>query len=83
MVTKGDFTVCLCATVWRTDRDSDFQRHVFVLQNQVKASEHASIGSIGDLGLHVHLAKNSADLIEQFRDFLVDVDADILTGWNI
>jgi hypothetical protein len=34
-------------------------------------------------GLVLHPCKDSAGLIEAFRDFIVDVDADLLTGWNI
>lgn len=82
-VTKGDFTVCLCATIWRTDQENCFERHVFALENKIPLDDRSKIGQVEGLGLQVHRAKNSADLIEQFRDFLVEVDVDILTGWNI
>lgn len=81
--TKGDFTSCICATVWRVDR-SESQLHVFVLDDRISDTTLAR-SALKDLGLRgvLHWCHSSANLIEAFRDFLVQVDADIITGWNI
>jgi DNA polymerase elongation subunit (family B) len=81
--TKGDFTSCLCATVWRVDR-SESQLHVFVLDDRIsdKAAAKTALKELNLKGV-LHWCATSAHLIESFRDFLVQVDADIITGWNI
>ena len=84
-VSKGDYTTCLCASIWRTDSDKHFERHAFLLADRLPA-EVLSMKTFVDedsKDIHLHFAKDPASLIEAFRDFIVEIDVDILTGWNI
>lgn len=84
-VSKGDFTTCLCATIWRTDLENTYERHAFLLANRLDRT-NLSLKEFVDENsqiIKLHFAETSAGLIEMFRDFLVEVDIDILTGWNI
>ena len=60
-------------SVWRYGQD-DFERFVFILGNKVQPVEgHTFI-----------LCKSEIELLEKWRDFMiVDVDVDVITGYNI
>ena len=36
-----------------------------------------------NLGMHVHNCKDEKDLLEKFKNRIIDIDPDIITGWNV
>jgi len=69
---KSDFTIQIGMSFWKYGSSDILQRVVLVV-GECDEPQNAKIFRF----------KNSKDLIEGFRDFLVASDPDIITGWNI
>lgn len=76
-VLKGDKTIAVCCTMW-TYGQPDLKRTGFLVWTGegVVPIEHGLFDTCV-------MCKDSADLFEQLRDYVVRNDPDILTGWNI
>lgn len=73
-VINGDMTIAICASV-QTYGIPKILRHAFVLYDKELTLKTADV--------IVHYSDSPDDLLEDFRDFIVDEDPDLLTGWNI
>lgn len=70
-VSKGDYTSVICASVYTYGSEQPFKKFECAVVND-SASKHFE-----------HSVETSAELIEAFRNFVIEEDPDILTGWNI
>ncbi len=73
-VINGDTTICICATIKCYGRPH-LERHAFVVSEELL--------NLSTTGVTVHYSNDSDDLLEIFRDFIVEHDPDLITGWNI
>ena len=84
VTTKGDHTVCLCATVWNVKQGPlSAQKHAFVLVDKLDTFSASAFSLAQEQGLILHPVSSSFDLLLEFRNFLVHHDVDLITGWNI
>ena len=84
-VSKADHTIQLCATFWNLAKglsDKNVKRYAFTLTDRLDSSLIESLKS-GCTQTQIVCCKSSADLIEKFRQVLVEFDVDAITGWNI
>ena len=75
-VIKGDYVVAICASIFVYGQKT-FDRHAFIIwskESPLKTNTE---------GLQIHYCMDPIDLLDTFRDFIVDTDPDLLTGWNI
>jgi len=75
-VLHGDHTIAICCTL-KVYGQSHLKRTAFVLWT----SKEPLRCSTPDL--QIHYFNSTLDLLEGFRDYIVEEDPDIFTGWNI
>lgn len=77
-VVNGDFAMAICATLM-TYGTKALQRTAFVVWD----CETRGALPVATEGLDVRYCEGPRELFEAFRDYVVDTDPDMLTGWNI
>lgn len=77
-VIKGDIAVAICASVYVYGQ-KELERHAFVIWSPETAGPLKTLTE----GLIIHYTQDPIDLLDEFRDFIVETDPDLLTGWNI
>jgi len=73
-VINGDVTIAICASI-QSYGSLKIKRHAFVVFDgplKLKTED-----------VDIHYSSSADDLLEDFRDFVVLEDPDLLTGWNI
>lgn len=75
-VIHGDFAVAICASTM-TYGSKHYKKNAFVLWDS------KNVLKTNTPNLDITYCDSAQDLIDQFRDFVVKEDPDVLTGWNI
>lgn len=76
-VLKGDSTIAVCCSQWIYGQSALKRTGFLVWTGQDKVPVEA------DLFDDCVMCKDSADMFEKLRDYVVTHDPDLLTGWNI
>jgi len=76
-VLHNDIPITICASLWQYGQNS-IQNYAFFV-----GTPDTHVGNPLVPESNVVYCKDPVDLFEQFRDFLVKEDPDLLTGWNI